>query len=107
MWPSLLDNDINLATTNYVVVETMALLQKKIGVEAARLWHKDILCLLDVCWIDEDLHQRALELWLNLGGKRLSLIDCVSFITMHSLQIERAFCFKPYFAHHGFNLFSF
>ncbi|MDD4356266.1 MAG: PIN domain-containing protein [Smithellaceae bacterium] len=104
LWPDLLDDSITLLTSNYVVWETVCLLQNRIGFEAARLWHKDILGVLDVLWVNEGMHQRAYELWLNLGRKRLSLVDCASFVTMHAYVIEKVFCFKPYFADHGFAL---
>lgn len=104
LWPTLLDSNVTLITSNYVVSETVALLQKRIGFEAANLWHRDILGVLEVWWVDAETHQRAYELWLNLGRRRLSLVDCVSFVTMHYHQIEKAFCFKPHFIDHGFDL---
>lgn len=104
LWPDLLDDNVTLITSNYVVWETLGLLQKRIGFEAARLWYKDILAVLDVLWVDSGTHQRAYELWLNLGRRRLSLVDCVSFVTMYQHQIEKAFCFKPHFLDHGFSL---
>ena len=106
LWPDLLDKNVTLVTSNYVVSETIALLQKKIGFEAANVWYRDILGVLDICWIDEDTHQRAYELWLNLGRRKLSLVDCVSFITMHHHKIEKAFCFKSHFTDHGFELLT-
>ena len=104
LWPNLLDINITLLTTNYVVSETIALLQNRIGFEAAKLWYKDILGVLEIWWVDAETHQRAYELWLNFGRKRLSLVDCVSFVAMHHHQIEKAFCFKPHFTDHGFAL---
>jgi predicted nucleic acid-binding protein len=104
LWPDLLHDNITLLTSNYVVWETVGLLQKRIGFEAASLWCKDILGVLDVLWVDARTHQLAYELWLNLGRRRLSLVDCVSFVTMHQHEIEEAFCFKPHFTDHGFIL---
>jgi predicted nucleic acid-binding protein len=104
LWPDLLHDNITLLTTNYVVWETVGLLQKRIGFEAASLWYKDILGVLDVLWVNARTHQLAYELWLNLGRRRLSLVDCVSFVTMHQHDIEKAFCFKPHFTDHGFSL---
>ena len=106
LWVALMDNNFTLVTTNYVVSETIKLLQKKIGFEAARTWCKDILSILDVLWIDEGIHKQAYELWLNLGRISLSFVDCTSFVTMHHHQIEKAFCFKRPFKVHGFNLIS-
>ena len=104
LWPVLLHDSITLLTSNYVVWETVCLLQRRIGFEAASLWYKDILGVLDVLWVDAGTHQRAYELWLNLGRRRLSLVDCVSFVTMHRQEIEKAFCFKPHFTDYGFSL---
>jgi len=106
LWVALMDNKFALVTSNYVVSETMKLLQKRIGFEAARVWHRDILSVLDVLWVDEGIHQKAYELWLNLGRSHLSLVDCASFVSMHHHQIERAFCFKRQFIIHGFDLIS-
>jgi len=106
LWPTLLDDNVTLITSNYVVSETIELLQNRIGFKAAKLWYKDILGVLDVWWINAAAHQRAYELWLNLWRRRLSLIDCVSFVTMHHHKIEKAFCFKPHFTDHGFDLLT-
>ncbi len=106
LWPDLLNRTILLVTTNYVVSETLRLLQNKIGFEAARLCYKDILDVINLLWVDEGSHQRAYELWLNLGHSRISFIDCVSFITMYQHQIKKAFCFNSYFIKQGFETLS-
>lgn len=106
LWPNLLDINITLLTTNYVVSETIALLQNRIAFEAASLWYKDILGVLDIFWIDAETHERGYSLWLNIGRKGLSLVDCVSFVVMHQHQIGKAFCFKHSFTDHGFNLLA-
>jgi len=106
LWPGLLDDGITLLTSNYVVWETVGLLQKRISFEAASLWYRDILGVLDIWWVDADTHDRAYELWLNLGRMQVSMVDCASFVTMHRHQIEKVFCFKPYFMDHGFTLLN-
>ena len=106
LWPDLLNEDVTLITSNYVVWETVGLLQKRIGFKAASLWCKDILGVMEIWWVDAETHQRAYELWLNFGRRRLSLVDCVSFVAMHQHQIEKAFCFKPHFVDHGFELLT-
>jgi predicted nucleic acid-binding protein len=106
LWVSLMKNNFSLATSNYVVSETMEMLQKRIGFDAARIWCKDILNVLDVLWVDEGIHKQAYELWLNLGRIPVSLVDCTSFVAMHRHQIEKAFCFKRQFKVYGFELIS-
>ena len=104
VWPALLEDDIELVTTNYVVSETTTVLQYRIGFEAANLWYRDILGVMDVHWVDEALHRRAYELWMNLGRRRFSLVDCVSYVTMHHHRIEKAFGFKSNYIEQGFEL---
>ena len=103
-WPALLEDGITLVTSNYVVSETVTVLQYRIGFEAACLWYKDVLGVLSVCWVNEDTHRLACELWMNLGRRRYSLVDCVSYITMHQNRIEKAFSFKENYAIQGFDL---
>jgi predicted nucleic acid-binding protein len=104
VWPELLKDDIALVTTNYVVSETVTVLQFRIGFDAANLWCRDILGVVEVYWIDETLHRRAYELWMNLGRRRFSLVDCVSYVTMHHQRIEKAFAFKNNYLEQGFEL---
>jgi predicted nucleic acid-binding protein len=104
LWELLMNNDFTLVTSNYVVSDTMQLLQNKIGYEAAKIWHRDILSIFEVLWIDENIYQKAYELWLNLGIIPVSLIDCTSFVAMHHHNIEKVFCFQGHFRTHGFHL---
>ncbi len=93
-----------LLTTNYIVSETVKLLQFRIGFEAARVWYRDVLGVMEVRWVDEAIHRQAYELWVNLGRQRSSIVDCASYITMHQNQVEKAFCFKASYAGHGFEV---
>ena len=103
-WPDLLQDHITLVTSNYVIGETTSLLQSRISFEAARLWYRDILGIMEIEWVNPEIHQRAYELWLNLGSRHISLVDCVSFVVMLQKEIEAVFCFKSHFIDHGFAL---
>jgi len=46
LWKKIIENEFRLVTTNYVIVETVALLQSRIGMEAVRVFHEDILPLV-------------------------------------------------------------
>ena len=56
--------------------------------EAARLWHRDILSLVEIIWVDNSMYNPALELWMGLGTKKVSLMDCVSFVVMRNYEVE-------------------
>ncbi len=67
LWPSLLTSDTALFTSSDVVAETMNLLQHRLGFEAASLWHKAVLEIVEIQWVDETVHRLAHELWMRLG----------------------------------------
>jgi predicted nucleic acid-binding protein len=102
LWASLLEKDFYLCTGNYVIVETLALLQSRLGFEAGNLWYRDVLTLAEILWIDGAMHNLAYELWLSLGRRRLSFVDCVSFVVMRHHKIEKVFGFDRHFVEQGF-----
>ena len=104
LWTFLLDEEIAFKTTNYIIIETLALLQNRLGFDAAHLYSSDILELVDILWVDEPRHNLAFELWLSLGRKKLSLVDCVSFITMRHYRLKNVFGFDRHFDQQGFKI---
>lgn len=102
IWLNLVENENSLHTSNYVVVETTALLQNRLGFEAANLWYQNVMGIVDILWVDCAVHQTAYELWLGLGRRKLSLVDCVSFVIMRSYDIETVFGFDGHFSEQGF-----
>jgi predicted nucleic acid-binding protein len=102
LWKSFLERDFYLQTSNYVIVETLALLQSRLGFEAANLWYRNVLSLVEILWIDGLMHNLAYELWLGFGRKKLSFVDCVSFITMRHYKVEKVFGFDKHFVEQGF-----
>lgn len=104
LWLSLLDEESHLKTTNYIIIETLALLQSRLGFEAAYLYSSNILGLVDILWINEPRHNLAFELWLSLGRKKLSFVDCISFITMRHYRLENVFGFDRHFEEQGFKI---
>lgn len=103
-WVTLLEGQARLVTTNYVLVETCALLQHRLGLEAVRVFHADVLPVLSLIWVDEDIHRAAASALLTAGRRRLSLVDCVSFEVMRRGGIATAFALDPHFAEQGFSL---
>ena len=95
---------VTLVTSGHIVVETTALLQARLGFEAARAFLDLVVPGLDVAWVDADLHARGLEAWLAAGRRSLSLIDCVSFALMHELRLDTVFTLDRHFAEQGFRV---
>ena len=106
IWPRLLDKGYDLRTSNYVIVETLALLQNRLGFEAAHLWSRDVLGIVGTIWIDEALHKLAFEIWMSLGRRKLSLVDCASFVAMRNDKVAEVFAFDKHFTENGFDVLS-
>ena len=99
---SLLEAGEGLLTHNYVLVESMALLQSRLGRDAAlRLAHDSRA--VDVEWIDPAAHQEAVRA-LARQRRRVSFVDQVSFVIMRRRGVEVAFAFDPDFEREGFRL---
>jgi predicted nucleic acid-binding protein len=106
LWAHMLDKGYYLKTSNYVTVETLALLQNRLGFEAADLWSRDVLGIVETLWIDEVLHNLAFEIWFSLGRRKLSLVDCTSFVIMRHDKMEKVFGFDKHFTDHGFEILN-
>jgi len=98
----LLTQEADLVCTNYVLVETFASVQRRLGIEAVRAFQEDVVPVLRIEWIDEDVHRTGIAALLVAARRQLSLVDCISFDTMRRLGIKTAFTFDHHFADQGF-----
>jgi predicted nucleic acid-binding protein len=103
-WTDILSGEHTLLTTNYVLVESFALLQNRLGTEAVRTFHEDIVPIIGIEWINDRTHGAAVSALLAASKRRLSLVDCASFEVMRSLGVKKAFAFDPHFSEYGFAL---
>ena len=104
LWSQLVNQDDRLVCNNYVLVETLALLQHRFGIGAVRLFQADIFPILVVKWVDEEIHSRAISAMLATDRRQLSLVDCGCFETMRAMSIKRVFTFDPHFGDYGFTI---
>lgn len=93
-----------LTTTSYILVETYALLGRRVGLTAVTGFRKDFAALLDVIWIDGELHEKALDLLIQRSSRDLSLVDAASFVVMRQQRIDEAFAYDRHFSAEGFTL---
>jgi uncharacterized protein len=106
IWERLLEDESEMVTSNYVIVETTALLQARLGADAARGFLESIVPLMRVEWVDEGLHNEAARAYSLAMRKRLSLVDCVSFLMMRTMGLRVAFAFDRHFRDQGFETLS-
>lgn len=101
-WAGWVTAEIPLVTSNYILIETTAVAQRRLGFDAVTALYADILPVLHVEWIDPTLHQAAAAILLTTRQRQLSLIDCTSFELMRRLGLRSAFTFDRHFAEQGF-----
>ena len=94
----------SLVTSSYVLVETYALLQSRIGLGAVRVFREAFAPLLEVLWVDEIVHEQALDALLLRNARKLSLVDATSFALMQANRVDRAFAFDTHFQEQGYTL---
>jgi predicted nucleic acid-binding protein len=101
-WLELLSQPDDLVCTNYILIESFALIQNRLGMQAVRAFQEDVIPLLGIEWIEATQHQASISALLTAGRRQLSLVDCASFETMRRLGITTAFTFDPHFKEQGF-----
>ncbi len=102
VWIRLIQEDAALVSSNYVLVEASALLQRRLGPKALRVFQDDIVPMLRIQWVDEPTHQAAVQMLLKSRSRSLSLVDCVSFVVMRRMGLGTAFVFDKHFQTQGF-----
>ena len=96
-------NDIPLVTTDLVVIETLNLIQARLGHRYAirlgrQLLNPALTTMLKIT--PEDLTQ-AWRLFQRYRDKEFSFTDCTSFALMERMQISTAFAFDVHFRQYG------
>lgn len=101
-WKELLESSTPLLTHNYVLVEIAALAQNRLGLAALRALQEDVMPILEVHWVIEAQHHMAVQMVLAAGRKKLSVVDCASFLVMRERSVREAFAFDHHFHEQGF-----
>ncbi|MBI4843670.1 MAG: PIN domain-containing protein [Nitrospirae bacterium] len=101
-WSSMLNPENILVTSDYILVECFALIQNRLGMEAVRAFHEDVLPVVNIEWINSGVHRSGVSALLASSRRRLSLVDCTSFEIMRNLGIRTVFTFDPHFKEQSF-----
>lgn len=101
-WQRLVGSDATVVGSNYVMVETSALVQNRLGMDAVRALVESIEPVLWLEWVTREDHDAAQAAVLTANRRGLSLVDCASFVVMRRLALRRAFAFDNHFREQGF-----
>ncbi|MEK7743991.1 MAG: PIN domain-containing protein [Elusimicrobiota bacterium] len=102
----LREGERHFLTTNYVVLETVNLLNSRAGHGPARLFLERLADskLLTLHHISPIQHRRAELYFQRRADKGYSLTDCSSFVVMEEAGLKEAFAFDRHFTQAGFTL---
>lgn len=99
---AVLRQRIPVLTHNCVVLESAALIQRRLGLQAALTFLEDTR-LLKIHWITQEDHAEAVALLERRGKRNLSLVDCMSFVVMRLYGVTTALAYDSDFQAEGFN----
>jgi predicted nucleic acid-binding protein len=106
LWEDLIREEAILVCTNYVLVETLALIQRRFGMALLKAFQDNVTPVMHIEWVDEPLHQASIAALLTANRRRLSLVDCVNFEAARRLGITTVFAFDQHFVEQGFTRLS-
>jgi len=103
-WLGFLEAGELLLTNNYVLVESIAIIQNRLGLKTVRRMISELTPVIQIEWLNSAQHESAINDVLTADRRKLSLVDCASFETMRRLQIESVFTFDDHFKEQGFTV---
>jgi predicted nucleic acid-binding protein len=100
------DRTRHFVTSNFVFVESLSLITKRLGKGAAIRFGKDLRASdrVRIIHIDARMEESAWSLFEDYADKDWDLVDCSSFILMQSLKLTKAFTFDSHFAQRGLEI---
>jgi uncharacterized protein len=99
---SLIDSGEPLLTHNYVAVESIALVQRRLGLAATGVLCDELLPLIEHVWVDETLHRRAVDATRAADRRGVSVVDRTSFAVMRDRSIGAVWAYDDDFDREGF-----
>ncbi|MEA1977094.1 MAG: PIN domain-containing protein [Chloroflexota bacterium] len=106
LYKRLIDDQINLVTTNLVVAEAYIIIRRTGGHDPAVHFLRSIResVRLRKIYSDARVEADAEEILERFADQDFSLADAVSFVVMRDREIEEAFAFDKHFMIAGFGL---
>lgn len=104
-WEKIIKSGDVLLCHNDILVETSALILRRFGMEAIRIFEQDISPILRIIWVTKEVHSAAVSAHLMADRRTLSLVDCVSFEVMRRTGVRKAFAFDRHFRDYGYAIY--
>ena len=102
-----LDKGYFYITSDYILDETYTLLRSDVGHKRAVEFGKEVKSLKEtdkirIVYINQDILDKAWEIFEKYSDKDFSFTDCTSFIVMETVEINEALSFDKHFEQYGF-----
>ena len=104
LFKEVVESDEKFFTSNYVLLETIFLLQREIGVPAVNDFRKLMLPLVIVIWVNEKINNDCLNNLIAAEKRKISLTDYSSFYILDSFKIGSVFTFDKHFEEKGYQI---
>ena len=85
VYTELLERGDQLYTTSYVLVESSALIQRRLGFESLKAFIDSIQGVWEILWIYQSAHEQIWKRMMARGGSRLSLVDWSAVVSAQKL----------------------
>ena len=82
----MLDDGSELNVSSYVLVETIALVQRRLGYQALLTFGEAVLAGFRTHWVDAQLHASAWALMASRPGNALSFVDWSTVVLAKELR---------------------
>lgn len=83
----LLNREHSLWTTSYTLVETFALVHRRLGSKVILEFVQWQQSNLETYWVSQRIHDEALKQFVDIeGGKGLSFVDCATAVVCRELD---------------------
>ena len=95
-----------LATTDYVIDETLTINRFRLGLDAAEAWWNQIVgsARLRIETIDDSRAEKSRSLFFRYRDKDFSFTDCTSFVVMTEIRTRKALTLDHHFRQIGFEI---
>ena len=104
LFKEVVESNEKFFTSNYVLLETIFLLQRELGLSAVNDFRKFMLPLVNIIWVDEKINNDCLNNLIAAEKRKISLTDYSSFYILDSFKIDRVFTFDKHFKEKSYQI---
>jgi predicted nucleic acid-binding protein len=101
-WEEMTGRGDMLVCHNYILIKTSAVISRRVGMDAVRIFEQDVVSTLRTIWVTREIHEAAAGAHLVAAGPDLSLVDCANFEVMRRTGDRMVFAFDCHFQDYGY-----